>query len=84
MQEPSLAGRGLRALVLLAPEFGSGVLLLRPLAAGVLWCARSEDAVEETGDEEDWGGPALGPPPHTHPCGGPNLLLAGRARAGSC
>lgn len=81
MREPSLAGRGLGALVLLAPEFGSGVSLPRPLAAGVLWGARSEDAMEEAGDEEDWGGLALVPP---YPRRGPNLLLAGGAPTGSC
>lgn len=44
MQDPGLAGRELRALVLLAPEFGSGVRQSRAQAAGALWGAPCADA----------------------------------------
>lgn len=62
MQDPGLAGRELRALVLLAPEFGSGVRQSRAQAAGALWGAPCADAREAklVGGGDEWSCPGPG------------------------
>lgn len=61
MQDPGLAGRELRALVLLAPVFDSGVRQSRAQAAGALWGAPCADAREARLVGVGRSGPALAP-----------------------
>lgn len=69
MREPGLAGRGLRALVLLAPVRDSGAPPPRALAAGALCGAPVKDRESDAGD----GVVPLSPTPG----GAPKLRVAG-------